>query len=109
MSALDPSIPLPRVTTLAILSFREFCSVVASLVLREVVRPCEAVQPLTVAPGVWAVDVVLFVCRFDVSGDVCLASERAGRLAVLVSAVGVGAVFLFSGVSVRVSVALDEN
>jgi hypothetical protein len=83
--------------------------VVAALVLREVVNPCEAIRPLTVAPGEWAVDVVLFVCRFDVSDDVCLASERADRLAVIVSAVGVGAVFLFSGLSVRVSVALDEN
>jgi len=83
--------------------------VVASLVLREVVHPCEAVRPLTVAPVIWAVDVFLVVCRFDVSDDVCLASERADRSAVLVCAVGMGAVFLFPGLSVRVSVALDEN
>jgi hypothetical protein len=74
--------------------------VIAALVLREVVRPCEAIRPLTVAPGVWAVHVFLFVCRFDMSDDVCWASERAGRPAVLVSTVGVGAVFLFPGLSV---------
>jgi hypothetical protein len=82
---------------------------VASFVLRKVVRPREAVHTLTIAPRVWAVNVFLFVCRFDVSDDICLASERHGRVAVIVLTVGVSAVFLFLGISVRVSVILGKT
>jgi hypothetical protein len=79
---------------------------VASFVLRKVVRPREAVHTLTIAPKVWAVNVLLFVCRFDVSDDICLACEKIGGLAVNALTVGVSAVFLFLGISVHVSVTL---
>jgi hypothetical protein len=78
-------------------------------VLHKVVRPREAVRTLTIAPKVWAVNVFLFVCRFDVSDDICLASEKPGRLAVFVLTVGVRAGILFLGISVRGSVILGKT
>lgn len=82
---------------------------VASFVLYKVVHPREAVQTLTVAPRVWAINVFLFVCRFDVSDDIGLASEKHGRSAVSVPTVGVNAGYLFLGISVRLSVILGKT
>jgi hypothetical protein len=81
---------------------------VSSQVLLEVVPPCEAVRTRAATPGLRAVDVVLLMCRFEVSGDVCFAAERAEISAVRVNAVRVGAVLLFLGVSVRMSVLVGE-
>jgi hypothetical protein len=65
---------------------------VAPDMLGQVVFPCEAVRTCAATPGVGAVQVFLFVCRFDVSGHVCFAAERAIRLAALVCAIFVVAI-----------------
>lgn len=111
MPALDSSVPWrPQVIIMAVLSFLGVFIMVSSQVLLEVVLPCEAVRTRAATLGLRAVHVVLILlmCRFDVSGDVCFAAERAEISAVLVNAVGVGAVLLFPGVSVHVSVLVGE-
>jgi hypothetical protein len=102
------AIPGLRAVDVIVLSFQDVFSMECSQVLLEVVPPSEAVRTRAGTPGLRAVEVLLLMCRFEVSGDVCFAAERAEISAVLVNAVGVGAVLLFLGVSVRMSVALGE-
>jgi hypothetical protein len=57
---------------------------VASQVLLQMVHSRESVAPLAVASRSWAVDVLLFMVRFVVSGHIRLAGETSGGSAVRV-------------------------
>jgi TRAP-type mannitol/chloroaromatic compound transport system permease small subunit len=72
---------MTRASVVAVWPFRNVIPVVASLMLLQVVHSCEAVRPLAVTLGSWAIDAYNLMCRLVVSAHIRLAAKGSGRSA----------------------------